>query len=194
MTLHTAKGLEFPVVFLTGMEDGVFPHMRALGQVKELEEERRLAYVGITRARERLYLTRASMRSAWGQPSYNPPSRFLEEIPDQHLEWKRKGPMAASGGADVGHHVVAVLVPLEVRAVGVRDPAHLREAGGHAGGRGPGHARPVRPGHGDAVEGFGDQAKATVDFGGERPKSCCCVTRRSRSSDPGRPSHGGSPR
>ena len=103
MTLHTAKGLEFPVVFLTGMEDGVFPHMRALGQAKELEEERRLAYVGITRARERLYLTRSSMRSAWGQPSYNPPSRFLEEIPDQHLEWKRTGPMAAPGRSDVGH-------------------------------------------------------------------------------------------
>ncbi|MEU6299195.1 DNA helicase PcrA [Streptomyces erythrochromogenes] len=91
MTLHTAKGLEFPVVFLTGMEDGVFPHMRALGQTKELEEERRLAYVGITRARERLYLTRSSMRSAWGTPSYNPPSRFLEEIPDQYLQWKRTG-------------------------------------------------------------------------------------------------------
>ncbi|GAA4904380.1 DNA helicase PcrA [Streptomyces coeruleoprunus] len=95
MTLHTAKGLEFPVVFLTGMEDGVFPHMRALGQTKELEEERRLAYVGITRARERLYLTRSSMRSAWGQPAYNPPSRFLEEIPDRHVEWKRTGRMAA---------------------------------------------------------------------------------------------------
>ncbi|MFJ9939186.1 DNA helicase PcrA [Streptomyces erythrochromogenes] len=104
MTLHTAKGLEFPVVFLTGMEDGVFPHMRALGQTKELEEERRLAYVGITRARERLYLTRSSMRSAWGTPSYNPPSRFLEEIPDQYLQWKRTGaaqkpagPMRSSG-------------------------------------------------------------------------------------------------
>ncbi|MET9321183.1 DNA helicase PcrA [Streptomyces sp. NPDC003038] len=104
MTLHTAKGLEFPVVFLTGMEDGVFPHMRALGQTKELEEERRLAYVGITRARERLYLTRSSMRSAWGTPSYNPPSRFLEEIPEQYLQWKRTGaaqkpagPMRSSG-------------------------------------------------------------------------------------------------
>ncbi|MGW0768514.1 DNA helicase PcrA [Streptomyces sp. NPDC002676] len=94
MTLHTAKGLEFPVVFLTGMEDGVFPHMRALGQTKELEEERRLAYVGITRARERLYLTRSAMRSAWGQPSYNPPSRFLEEIPPAHMEWKRTGATA----------------------------------------------------------------------------------------------------
>ncbi|MER5931657.1 DNA helicase PcrA [Streptomyces sp. NPDC002054] len=98
MTLHTAKGLEFPVVFLTGMEDGVFPHMRALGQTKELEEERRLAYVGITRARERLYLTRSSMRSAWGTPSYNPPSRFLEEIPDQYLSWKRTGPVQKPAG------------------------------------------------------------------------------------------------
>ncbi|MFC9298061.1 DNA helicase PcrA [Streptomyces sp. NPDC057011] len=109
MTLHTAKGLEFPVVFLTGMEDGVFPHMRALGQTKELEEERRLAYVGITRARERLYLTRSSMRSAWGTPSYNPPSRFLEEIPDQYLKWKRTGaaqkpagPMRSSGYGSSG--------------------------------------------------------------------------------------------
>lgn len=95
MTLHTAKGLEFPVVFLTGMEDGVFPHMRALGQTKELEEERRLAYVGITRARERLYVTRSTMRSAWGQPSYNPPSRFLEEIPETLIEWKRTGGSSA---------------------------------------------------------------------------------------------------
>ena len=72
MTLHTAKGLEFPVVFLVGMEDGVFPHLRSLGDPKELEEERRLAYVGITRARERLHLSRAAVRSAWGQPQYNP--------------------------------------------------------------------------------------------------------------------------
>ncbi|MFE9633840.1 DNA helicase PcrA [Streptomyces sp. NPDC006463] len=109
MTLHTAKGLEFPVVFLTGMEDGVFPHMRSLGQTKELEEERRLAYVGITRARERLYLTRSSMRSAWGTPSYNPPSRFLEEIPAEYLQWKRTGasqkpagPMRSSGYGSSG--------------------------------------------------------------------------------------------
>ncbi|MGW4897659.1 DNA helicase PcrA [Kitasatospora sp. NPDC004240] len=97
MTLHTAKGLEFPVVFLTGMEDGVFPHMRALNQAKELEEERRLAYVGLTRARERLYLTRSVLRSAWGQPSYNPASRFLEEIPDALVEWKRTGAAAMPG-------------------------------------------------------------------------------------------------
>ena len=91
MTLHTAKGLEFPVVFLTGMEDGLFPHMRAMTDPKELEEERRLAYVGVTRARTRLYVTRATVRSAWGAPSHNPPSRFLEEIPDSLIDWRRTG-------------------------------------------------------------------------------------------------------
>ena len=86
MTLHNAKGLEFPVVFITGMEDGVFPHMRSLGEPAELEEERRLAYVGITRAMERLYLTRAWSRNLWGGNNYNPPSRFLGELPKQLLE------------------------------------------------------------------------------------------------------------
>jgi DNA helicase-2/ATP-dependent DNA helicase PcrA len=89
MTLHTAKGLEFPVVFLTGLEDGVFPHLRSLGNNRELEEERRLAYVGITRARHRLYLSRSVTRSAWGQPQYNPASRFLEELPEDLLRWER---------------------------------------------------------------------------------------------------------
>jgi DNA helicase II / ATP-dependent DNA helicase PcrA len=89
MTLHTAKGLEFPVVFLTGLEDGVFPHQRSLYEPKELEEERRLAYVGITRARQRLYLSRATVRSAWGAPSHNPASRFLGEIPDRLVDWRR---------------------------------------------------------------------------------------------------------
>jgi len=89
MTLHTAKGLEFPVVFLTGLEDGVFPHMRSLSERRELEEERRLAYVGITRARQRLYLSRAVTRSAWGAPQYNPASRFLDELPDDLLDWER---------------------------------------------------------------------------------------------------------
>jgi DNA helicase-2/ATP-dependent DNA helicase PcrA len=87
MTLHTAKGLEFPVVFLTGLEDGVFPHMRSLGDPKELEEERRLAYVGITRAEKRLHLSRSIVRSAWGAPSYNPPSRFLDDIPAELMTW-----------------------------------------------------------------------------------------------------------
>ncbi len=89
MTLHTAKGLEFPVVFVTGWEDGMFPHMRALGDPVELSEERRLAYVGITRARHRLYLSRAKVRSSWGQPMLNPESRFLREIPQELIEWRR---------------------------------------------------------------------------------------------------------
>ena len=89
MTLHTAKGLEFPVVFVTGWEDGMFPHMRALGDPTELSEERRLAYVGITRARQRLYLSRAKVRSSWGQPMLNPESRFLREIPEDLINWRR---------------------------------------------------------------------------------------------------------
>ncbi|MCQ4619849.1 DNA helicase PcrA [Corynebacterium sp. CCUG 71335] len=92
MTLHTAKGLEFPVVFVTGWEDGQFPHMRAMGDPAELAEERRLAYVGITRARERLYLTRALTRSSWGSPMNNPASRFLAELPEDLLDWRRVEP------------------------------------------------------------------------------------------------------
>jgi DNA helicase-2/ATP-dependent DNA helicase PcrA len=82
--------LEFPTVFLTGMEDGIFPHNRTLGERDELEEERRLAYVGLTRAQARLYLTRAEYRSAWGAPNYNPASRFLSEIPDQLIDWRQR--------------------------------------------------------------------------------------------------------
>ncbi|WP_418235837.1 DNA helicase PcrA [Corynebacterium pseudotuberculosis] len=92
MTLHTAKGLEFPVVFLMGWEDGQFPHLRALGDPKELAEERRLAYVGITRARKALYITRAMLRSSWGNPVTNPASRFLTEIPQELLDWRREEP------------------------------------------------------------------------------------------------------
>ncbi|CAM3115231.1 DNA helicase PcrA [Mycobacterium intermedium] len=92
MTLHTAKGLEFPVVFVTGWEDGMFPHMRALDDPTELSEERRLAYVGITRARQRLYVTRAIVRSSWGQPMLNPESRFLREIPQELIDWRRVAP------------------------------------------------------------------------------------------------------
>ena len=86
MTLHTAKGLEYPAVFLIGLEDGVFPHLRSLGEPDELEEERRLCYVGITRARERLYLTNAWCRTLWGSTQYNPPSRFLKEIPEELMK------------------------------------------------------------------------------------------------------------
>ncbi|MEU6399795.1 DNA helicase PcrA [Streptomyces cinnamoneus] len=187
MTLHTAKGLEFPVVFLTGMEDGVFPHMRALGQTKELEEERRLAYVGITRARERLYLTRSSMRSAWGTPSYNPPSRFLEEIPDQYLQWKRTGaaqkpagPMRSSGygsGAGGGRS-----------SFGTSPEAFLSSSRTKSGPSGFATRRasdkPVialvvgdRVTHDQfglgtvmEVKGAGADAQATIDFGDDKPK------------------------
>jgi DNA helicase-2/ATP-dependent DNA helicase PcrA len=111
MTLHNAKGLEFPVVFITGMEDGVFPHFRSLGSPKELEEERRLCYVGITRAEERLFLTRAWNRNLWGQSQYNGPSRFLGEIPSSlTTSVKRKSgstrttlqkPRAAGNGIEI---------------------------------------------------------------------------------------------
>jgi len=95
MTLHTAKGLEFPVVFLTGWEDGLFPHLRALGDPTELAEERRLAYVGLTRARARIYLSRAITRSAWGQPMTNPASRFLADVPESLVQWRREEPERA---------------------------------------------------------------------------------------------------
>ncbi|KAA8817156.1 ATP-dependent DNA helicase PcrA [Bifidobacterium callitrichos] len=90
MTLHTAKGLEYPVVFLTGMEQGTFPHSRSLEDTSELSEERRLAYVGITRAKRRLYVTRAAVRSQWGKAAEMLPSQFLDEIPDELIDWKRR--------------------------------------------------------------------------------------------------------
>ncbi|RCG24523.1 DNA helicase PcrA [Sphaerisporangium album] len=101
MTLHTAKGLEFPVVFLTGLEDGVFPHMRSLGEPRELEEERRLAYVGITRAQQRLYVSRAAVRSSWGSPAFNPASRFLAEVPSDLLDWRSDPQKTAWAAATV---------------------------------------------------------------------------------------------
>ncbi|OMI33374.1 DNA helicase PcrA [Streptomyces sparsogenes] len=181
MTLHTAKGLEFPVVFLSGMEDGVFPHMRALGQTKELEEERRLAYVGITRARERLYLTRSTMRSAWGQPAYNPPSRFLEEIPDQYVRWQRTGPATPSASMGAVGAVAGVASSLSSSLSSSRS-----RAGAGAAGFATRRAkeRPVvslaigdRVTHDAfglgtvvAVKGSGDNAEATIDFGDEKPK------------------------
>ncbi|KAB1946993.1 UvrD-helicase domain-containing protein [Brevibacterium linens] len=107
MTLHTAKGLEFPVVFLTGLEDGGFPHSRSFENPQELSEERRLAYVGLTRARQRLLVTRAETRSMWGQPQYNPPSRFLSEIPENLINWENTGSFSGgfgSGGFGSGGH------------------------------------------------------------------------------------------
>jgi DNA helicase II / ATP-dependent DNA helicase PcrA len=105
MTLHTAKGLEFPAVFMLGLEEGVFPHLRSLGEPKELEEERRLCYVGITRARERLYLSHAWCRTLWGSTQYNPPSRFLSEIPEELTELAgggRRRPSGSPGGSSSG--------------------------------------------------------------------------------------------
>ncbi|MGO0605696.1 UvrD-helicase domain-containing protein [Brevibacterium linens] len=99
MTLHTAKGLEFPVVFLTGLEDGGFPHSRSFENPQELSEERRLAYVGLTRARQRLLVTRAETRSMWGQPQYNPPSRFLSEIPENLINWENTGSFPGGFGS-----------------------------------------------------------------------------------------------
>jgi DNA helicase-2/ATP-dependent DNA helicase PcrA len=187
MTLHTAKGLEFPVVFLTGMEDGVFPHMRALGQTKELEEERRLAYVGITRARERLYLTRSTLRSAWGQPSYNPPSRFLEEIPDQHVEWKRTGSVGAPAGdgrPGRGSGVAASLSSSLSSSFPSRSRSSAAGGAGFATGRGGAGEKPAvdlsvgdRVTHDQfglgtvvSVSGAGAKAEATIDFGDTKPK------------------------
>jgi DNA helicase-2/ATP-dependent DNA helicase PcrA len=157
MTLHTAKGLEFPVVFLTGMEEEVFPHQRSLNNPKELEEERRLAYVGITRAEQRLYLTRAMTRNWWGRPSFHKQSRFLSEIPAGLIEWRRDATAAMS----------AVM------------PAQERMAQ-RPGSRSPGNHPVPALSSGDMVthdkfglgtvvstEGYGDQAEAKIDFGAD---------------------------
>ncbi|WP_370894419.1 DNA helicase PcrA [Janibacter sp. GXQ6167] len=157
MTLHTAKGLEFPVVFLTGMEDGTFPHQRSLGKSSELEEERRLAYVGITRARERLHVSRASVRSAYGAPQYNPASRFLEEIPEHLVHWERTGPTTS-----IGRSQAPAVARLAARP-GVRSPGNRPVIALQSGDRVThdsfGLGTVVR------VEGEGDKAMAHVDFG-----------------------------
>ncbi|MCW2637895.1 MAG: pcrA [Dactylosporangium sp.] len=185
MTLHTAKGLEFPVVFLTGLEDGVFPHLRSLGDKRELEEERRLAYVGITRARKRLYLSRAVTRSAWGQPQYNPASRFLEELPEDLVRWERTDASYTSwsgGGGGVGGR--ASVVERNTRFVGGTpkaaqlaerlglDASKLSTASELAKADVPALAAGDRINHQrygmgrvTAVEGYGARAQAQVDFG-----------------------------
>jgi DNA helicase-2/ATP-dependent DNA helicase PcrA len=166
MTLHTAKGLEFPVVFLTGLEDGVFPHSRSLGDPKELEEERRLAYVGVTRARQRLYVSRAVVRSAWGAPQHNPASRFCGEIPAELVDWRRTEAAQTSWASSsaIGRH--ADSRPMTQRSLTNTLPRANT-------------ARPVvslSPGdrvqHDSfgmgnvvAVQGHGEQAVASVDFG-----------------------------
>ena len=171
MTLHTAKGLEFDTVFLTGFEDGVFPHQRALNDPNELEEERRLAYVGITRARKRLYLSRAVVRSAWGAPQHNPPSRFLSEIPDHLIDWRR---------------LASAVTSWRNTSATSRTNTSWRDEVGYGAGlsRGPAFGSRPKPrvvpvlNPGDrvlhttfgmgkvvATTGSGDDAKADVDFG-----------------------------
>src|SRR4029450_8465422 len=137
MTLHSAKGLEFPVVFLIGAEEGVFPHTRALSEPDELEEERRLAYVGITRAQERLYVTHAWSRSLFGSTQYNPPSRFIDEIPGELVESGGNITGRASYGrqslrprADWGSSPP----PYRRRRAGDRDDAERRDAHRERGG------------------------------------------------------------
>jgi DNA helicase-2/ATP-dependent DNA helicase PcrA len=155
MTLHTAKGLEFPTVFLTGMEEGVFPHSRTLGEKKELEEERRLAYVGLTRARERLYLSRAEYRSAWGAPNYNPPSRFLEEIPENLIDWNK----SASGFTTPPISRKKYSSPPPPRATGKQSSSLQLSIGDRVSHDTFGLGTVI------AVSGEGEKAEATINFG-----------------------------
>ena len=147
MTVHTAKGLEFPVVFVTGMEDGTFPHQRSLGDESELEEERRLAYVAITRARERLYLTRAAVRSAWGTPQEMPPSRFLDDIPAELLDVRRAATsgerMRASYGGSYGSGSYGSGSYGRSRRAEGRDPWGDTDTGAFGSGRGGASAQPA---------------------------------------------------
>jgi DNA helicase-2/ATP-dependent DNA helicase PcrA len=154
MTLHTAKGLEFPVVFLTGLEENVFPHERSMGDETELAEERRLAYVGITRARERLYLTRAVARAWFGRPAYHKQSRFLSEVPAHLIDWRRSESLAAQPAAE------RLAGRPGVHALGNRRVPHLE----------PGD-RVTHDSYGLgtvlSVEGRGDDPEAKIDFGGD---------------------------
>ena len=147
MTVHTAKGLEFPAVFVTGMEDGTFPHQRSLGDESELEEERRLAYVAITRARERLYLTRAAVRSAWGTPQEMPPSRFLDDIPAELLDVRRAATsgerMRASYGGSYGSGSYGSGSYGRSRRSEGRDPWGDADTGAFGSGRGSASAQPA---------------------------------------------------
>ena len=147
MTVHTAKGLEFPAVFVTGMEDGTFPHQRSLGDESELEEERRLAYVAITRARERLYLTRAAVRSAWGTPQEMPPSRFLDDIPAELLDVRRAATsgerMRASYGGSYGSGSYGSGSYGRSRRSEGRDPWGDADTGAFGSGRGGASAQPT---------------------------------------------------
>ncbi|MGN6524022.1 MAG: 3'-5' exonuclease, partial [Actinomycetes bacterium] len=166
MTLHTAKGLEFPVVFLTGMEDGVFPHQRSLSDTTQLEEERRLAYVGVTRARQRLYLTRSLVRSAWGAPQWWPASRFLEDIPGDLIVWN--GAVGAGAGPSSSRGTSAPSLSAAASRPGVRSPGNRPIVALTPGDR----VTHDTFGLGTVVStnGAGDKAEATIDFGSSGQK------------------------
>jgi DNA helicase-2/ATP-dependent DNA helicase PcrA len=136
MTLHTAKGLEYPVVFIIGMEDGIFPHVNSMFEPSGMQEERRLAYVGITRARERLYLTHAYQRMLYGATQHNPVSTFIREIPEEHLK--------SSGIGSAGFERVARSRGDRYGRPGWREPAR-GEGGGRIFGAGSGRREAVQP-------------------------------------------------
>jgi DNA helicase-2/ATP-dependent DNA helicase PcrA len=159
MTLHTAKGLEFPVVFVTGWEDGMFPHMRALGDPTELSEERRLAYVGITRARQRLYVSRARVRSSWGQPMLNPESRFLKEIPQELIDWRRTEPTPSLSVRVSGAGRFGTPRPSPARSAVGKRPLLVLEPGDRVTHDKYGLGRV------EEVSGVGESAMSLIDFG-----------------------------
>jgi DNA helicase-2/ATP-dependent DNA helicase PcrA len=160
MTLHTAKGLEFPVVFVTGWEDGMFPHMRALGDPAELSEERRLAYVGITRARQRLFLSRAKVRSSWGQPMLNPESRFLREIPQELIDWRRTDPTPSFSAPVSGAGRFGTPRPSPTRSgAGSKRPLLVLAPGDRVTHDKYGLGRV------EEVSGIGESAMSLIDFG-----------------------------
>lgn len=159
MTLHTAKGLEFPVVFVTGWEDGMFPHMRALDDPMELSEERRLAYVGITRARQRLYVSRAIVRSSWGQPMLNPESRFLREIPQQLIEWRRVAPKPSFSAPVSGAGRFGTPRSAPTRSGAGKRPLVVLEPGDRVTHDKYGLGRV------EEVSGVGESAMSLIDFG-----------------------------
>ena len=156
MTLHTAKGLEFPTVFLTGMEDGIFPHARTLDDPREIEEERRLAYVGLTRAEKRLYISRAEYRLTFGSPRYNPASRFLDEIPAELIEWKNETHSSFSPSAVKKSRLPSAPPP---RATGKKSTAMELAVGQRVSHDTFGLGTVV------ALAGDGDKAEATINFG-----------------------------
>lgn len=159
MTLHTAKGLEFPVVFVTGWEDGMFPHMRALDNPTELSEERRLAYVGITRARQRLYVSRAIVRSSWGQPMLNPESRFLREIPQELIDWRRTAPKPSFSAPVSGAGRFGSARPSPTRSGAIRRPLLVLQVGDRVTHDKYGLGRV------EEVSGVGESAMSLIDFG-----------------------------